>query len=85
MTTTLFSVRTMLDGAAGFGVAIADSADHAARLMLDGMPKRAEVVEVEAMTCEWFARCGQPAVALQPHPVLGQVPACARCEALANA
>lgn len=28
-------------------------------------------------TCEWFALCFEPAVALRPHPVMPAVPACA--------
>lgn len=30
--------------------------------------------------CEWFARCGRAATSTQPHPVLGAVPICARCQ-----
>lgn len=30
-------------------------------------------------TCEWFARCGNPAAGLVHHPVLGYVPTCQRC------
>jgi hypothetical protein len=30
--------------------------------------------------CEWFAGCGQPAEMFVAHPVLGQVPSCARCQ-----
>ena len=29
--------------------------------------------------CEWFARCGNPAVGTVEHPILGSVPVCARC------
>ncbi len=29
--------------------------------------------------CVWFAVCDREAVVLVSHPVLGQVPACARC------
>jgi hypothetical protein len=29
--------------------------------------------------CEWFAGCGNAATHMEPHPILGQVPACDRC------
>jgi hypothetical protein len=31
------------------------------------------------MTCRWFLMCTREAVTTLPHPVLGEVPACARC------
>lgn len=34
--------------------------------------------------CEWFARCTRPAVTKVPHPVLGEVPCCAKCAAFAG-
>lgn len=30
--------------------------------------------------CEWFARCENQAELLVPHPILGQVPSCRRCQ-----
>lgn len=35
------------------------------------------------MTCRWFALCDRPAVVEIEHPLLGKVPACARCARLA--
>jgi hypothetical protein len=29
--------------------------------------------------CEWFALCDHPAAGVVKHPVLGDVPTCARC------
>lgn len=34
---------------------------------------------VPAQLCQWFAKCDRPATHLEPHPVLGPVPACDRC------
>lgn len=31
------------------------------------------------VTCEWFAACTRVATHLEPHPVLGHVPACDPC------
>ena len=31
------------------------------------------------MMCEWFLRCTNEATHLEPHPILGEVPACDRC------
>lgn len=31
------------------------------------------------MKCEWFAKCDNDADGVTPHPVLGDVPICARC------
>jgi hypothetical protein len=33
------------------------------------------------VTCEWYALCDQKATTMQPHPILGGVPTCARCSA----
>ncbi len=30
--------------------------------------------------CHWFAACTNPANGLRPHPVLGPVPICHRCD-----
>lgn len=35
------------------------------------------------MICAWFALCDRPAVVTVEHPLLGNVPACARCARLA--
>lgn len=29
--------------------------------------------------CEWFARCVRRATTTRPHPILGDVPICAKC------
>jgi hypothetical protein len=34
-----------------------------------------------AATCEWFLLCDHPAVTLRHHPILGNRPICARCQA----
>lgn len=34
--------------------------------------------------CQWFALCDHDATLTVPHPALGDVPACARCAALAD-
>ena len=34
--------------------------------------------------CEWFAGCPREAEFLTPHPVLGEVPACQRCNEFAT-
>lgn len=31
------------------------------------------------ITCQWFARCPNPADGVVPHPILGNVPCCKRC------
>ncbi|WP_018502939.1 hypothetical protein [Parafrankia discariae] len=40
---------------------------------------RAALDEAPAGPCEWFALCDHPADRYRPHPILGQVPICARC------
>jgi hypothetical protein len=30
-------------------------------------------------TCEWFLLCTNPATVARPHPILGSVPTCKRC------
>lgn len=34
--------------------------------------------------CEWFALCDRPADGVVSHPILGDVPCCARCAANLN-
>lgn len=36
------------------------------------------------MKCQWFLRCLQPATTTVKHPILGDVPCCAKCKALAK-
>jgi hypothetical protein len=31
--------------------------------------------------CEWFALCDNLATTTRPHPILGDVPICERCDA----
>lgn len=38
----------------------------------------------ERVYCQWFARCPHPASTTVAHPVLGDVPTCARCATLAR-
>lgn len=33
-----------------------------------------------AAICMWFAKCANPANGLRPHPILGPVPTCKRCD-----
>ena len=35
------------------------------------------------MNCNWFLKCTNEATVLIPHPLLGDVPACDRCAAMA--
>lgn len=38
-----------------------------------------------AQLCQWFAMCGHLATTTIPHPTLGDVPACDRCNARVEA
>lgn len=31
--------------------------------------------------CQWFLKCRNVATTTEPHPILGDVPICARCQA----
>lgn len=33
----------------------------------------------EIVICAWWALCGNPATGTRPHPILGHVPICDRC------
>lgn len=35
---------------------------------------------VENVLCEWFAKCRNFATGFRPHPILGKVPICRRCD-----
>jgi hypothetical protein len=37
-------------------------------------------VEIDAPPCAWWLNCTNPADTVEPHPVLGEVPICHRCE-----
>ena len=39
------------------------------------------VVQSVVQLCEWFFLCKRPATGIESHPVLGEVPICARCAA----
>ena len=45
------------------------------------MKKVAKAKKIPVPLCQWFLKCFEPAVEMVPHPVLGQVPCCARCAA----
>jgi hypothetical protein len=34
----------------------------------------------EIPACQWFALCPNEAVTMRPHPILGEVPICERCD-----
>lgn len=34
----------------------------------------------EIQLCEWFVLCDHEATGTRPHPILGDVPICDRCE-----
>jgi hypothetical protein len=34
--------------------------------------------------CQWFTKCGRPATGVTSHPILGEVPTCARCRLFAT-
>jgi hypothetical protein len=38
----------------------------------------------ERQLCEWFALCRNTAEGVRPHPVLGEVPICKRCDKIAK-
>lgn len=42
--------------------------------------KIGEVNGRDAVICEWFALCDHDATKYRPHPVLGEVPICDRCD-----
>ena len=48
------------------------------------MKKVAKAKKIPVPLCQWFLKCFEPAVEMVPHPVLGQVPCCARCAAFAK-
>ena len=37
-----------------------------------------------ASACQWFLRCYNAATTTVPHPILGNVPCCAKCAAFAT-
>lgn len=39
----------------------------------------------EALYCQWYAACPSDATTIVSHPVLGDVPTCARCAQRAGA
>lgn len=39
---------------------------------------------IQEFTCEYFARCTNPADGVVDHPVLNYVPTCSRCAAQLN-
>lgn len=47
----------------------------------DGVFHRTPEGELVAVPCQWFALCDRDAVNVEPHPVLGEVPICERCQA----
>jgi hypothetical protein len=40
-----------------------------------------DLYESETTLCQWFALCDHVAVTTMGHPILGDVPICARCKA----
>lgn len=38
--------------------------------------------EAIARICEWYTLCGDEATTTRPHPILGSVPICERCDTL---
>lgn len=42
-------------------------------------------IAMEPEPCRWFALCTNSATATEAHPILGAVPICKRCKALATA
>lgn len=56
------------------------------RALLDVAARiRAELDKLDAPLCEWFAMCDREATTTLLHPVIGEVPCCARCAAKATA
>ena len=63
---------------------LADGAPHIARVIYCDSRTGARVA-LGRIICAWFARCVRQAALVRPHPVLGDVPICADCNAkLAN-
>lgn len=48
-------------------------------------PKVLGVTASPETRCQWYAACDNEATTTRPHPVLGDVPLCARCARVADA
>lgn len=60
-------------------VLVAETDVEAAKAVLAAFNKPA----APAPTCHWFLNCTNPATTTVKHPILGDVPTCARCAARA--